>query len=90
MKHKEGDFLKRLQNKYFLISVYTVATVAISALIIYFIFNFSHIASLIGKLFSILSPIFVGFVIAYLINPVVSIFEKKVFVYHNSIIVFLL
>lgn len=76
--------MKRLQNKYFLISLYTVITIAISALIIYFIFNFNNIASLIGKLFSILSPIFVGFVIAYLINPVVNIFEKKVFLFKKS------
>ncbi len=76
--------MKRLQNKYFLISLYTVLTVAVSALIIYFIFNFELVSAFLGKLFSILSPILVGFIIAYLINPIVNLFEKKVFLFKNA------
>lgn len=76
--------MKRLQNKYFLTSLYAVTTVAICALIIYFIFNFKIISAFASKLFSILSPIFVGFVIAYLINPLVTLFEKKVFLFKKA------
>ena len=76
--------MKRLQNKYFLISLYATITVSVSALIIYFIFNFQLISSFFGKLFSILSPIFTGFIITYLISPVVNIFETKVFLFKKS------
>lgn len=76
--------MKKLQNKYLLISLYTLTTIAASALVIYFIFNFTLVSSSLGKLFGVLSPIFWGFVIAYLINPLVRFFEKKVFAFKKA------
>lgn len=64
--------------------MYAVTTVTVCALIIYFIFNFKIISAFVSNLLSILSPIFVGFVIAYLINPVVNLFEKKVFLFKKA------
>ena len=80
----EGDDLKRPLNKYLIISFFAVCTVAISSLIIYFIFNFKIIASFFGKLLSILAPIFIGFAIAYLISPIVDFFETKVFKFKKA------
>lgn len=76
--------MKKIQNKYFMISLYTILTVSISALIIYCIFNSGFIFGFLRKLASILSPIFVGFAIAYLMNPLVNIFEKKIFAFKKS------
>jgi len=76
--------LRRPLNKYLIISFFAVCTVAVSSLIIYFIFNFKVIAAFIGKLLSIMSPIFIGFAIAYLINPIVKLFENKVFTFKKA------
>lgn len=80
----EGDDLKRPLNKYLIISFFAICTVAVSSLIIYFIFNFKIIASFFGKLLSIMAPIFIGFAIAYLISPIVDFFEKKVFKFKKA------
>ena len=71
--------MKRQPNKYFFISIYTVLTITVSALIVYFIFNFAAISAAIGNFFTIINPIIIGFALAYLINPIVNFFEKKVF-----------
>lgn len=76
--------MKRQPNKYFYISIYTTLTITVSALIVFLIFNFSDIWGAIGKFFSIINPILIGFAIAYLINPVVNFFEKKVFAFKKS------
>ena len=76
--------MKRQPNKYFFISIYTTLTVTVCALIVYFIFNIGAISSAIGKFISIINPIIIGFVIAYLINPIVNFFEKKVFVFKKA------
>ncbi|MBE6650846.1 MAG: AI-2E family transporter [Ruminococcaceae bacterium] len=81
---EECDNLRRPLNKYLIISFFAVCTVAVSSLIIYFIFNFKVIAAFIGKLLSIMSPIFIGFAIAYLINPIVKLFENKVFTFKKA------
>lgn len=82
---KDGENVrKRLQNKYFIISLYTVLTVAVSAVIIYCIFNFPYIATLIAKFIAVINPIFIGFAIAYLVNPIVSFFENKVFTFKKA------
>ncbi|MBQ7897270.1 MAG: AI-2E family transporter [Clostridia bacterium] len=76
--------MKRQPTKYFYISIYTILTITFSALIVYLIFNFSNIWGAISKFISIINPILIGFAIAYLINPVVNFFEKKVFSFKKA------
>lgn len=76
--------MKRRPNKYFFISVYTVLTITVSALIVYLIFNFPAIWGVISKFFAIINPIVIGFAIAYLINPFVRFFETKVFSFKKA------
>ncbi len=76
--------MKRRPNKYFFISVYTILTITVSALVVYLIFNFSAIWGAISKFASIINPILIGFAIAYLINPVVRFFENKVFSFKKA------
>lgn len=76
--------MKKFQNNYLIISLYAVGVISVSALVIYFIFNFELISAFFGKLFMILSPVFTGFVITYLICPVVNFFEKKIFLFKKS------
>lgn len=76
--------MKKKPNKYFYISVYTVLTVTVSALIVYLIFNLPEIWAVISKFFKIINPIIIGFAIAYLINPIVRFFETKVFTFKKA------
>ncbi len=55
------------------------AVVAASSVLIYFIFFGSSAASGIGNLIGAIQPIFYGFIFAYLLSPIVSFFERKVF-----------
>ncbi len=76
--------MKRQPNKYFFMSIYTTITVTVCAFIVYFIFNIGAISLAIGKFISIINPIIIGFAIAYLINPIVNFFEKKVFLFKKA------
>ncbi len=52
---------------------------AITFLVLYFIVNLTNFSTFIDKMNAILSPIFIGLVIAYLMNPIFKFFENKVF-----------
>ena len=81
---KGCENLKRQPTKYFYISIYTLLTITVSALIVYFIFNFSAISQAIAKFVAIINPILIGFALAYLITPIVNFFENKVFVFKKE------
>jgi predicted PurR-regulated permease PerM len=67
-------------NKHYLGWGITAFIVIIASLIVFtMLSNMSSIASAIGGFISVISPIFYGFVIAYLLAPIVEVFEKKVF-----------
>lgn len=66
--------MKKIENKYLVASLYGIATLVVSAVLVHFI-----LSGFFSKLFTILGPVFVGFAIAYLINPIVVFLEKKVF-----------
>lgn len=58
----------------------TVFTVAVAIMIVYFImFHGFIIRYTISKITKILSPIIIGFVLAYILSPIVNFLEKKVF-----------
>lgn len=59
-------------SKYFTISVYTIITFLILCLIIKTVFFWSSTSAFISTLLSTLSPFFLGVLIAFLINPLVS------------------
>ncbi|MBR6917330.1 MAG: AI-2E family transporter [Clostridia bacterium] len=77
MKFKKSE-------KYASISVYAIITVLVSACIALVFFKFDVIKTLFSTLTSALAPITYGFVIAYLCNPLVRLFENKVFKFKNS------
>jgi len=41
--------------------------------------NWSYLASVLSKFLHVLSPIIYGFIIAYILSPIVKFFEKKIF-----------
>ena len=53
--------------------------VAIIFVLLYIIVNLTNITSVVDKINSILSPVFIGLILAYLLNPIFNLFENKIF-----------
>ncbi len=64
--------------KYNTIAVYTIVTAFIIIMLLTAVMNFPFIAAGLDKLNSILSPVWIGLVIAYLINPILEFSEKHI------------
>ena len=64
-------------SKYTTISVYTIITFSVCVLIYAVLFNFTMMGDFIRKMTKILAPIIWGVVIAYLVNPIMKWFERK-------------
>lgn len=73
MSNNKFEFNKR----YFTISIYTIAVVSICALIVKTIFSWEYTARMLRASFSALSPFLIGFLIAYMLNPIVNLLEEK-------------
>ncbi|MCL2087954.1 MAG: AI-2E family transporter [Oscillospiraceae bacterium] len=69
----------RWSKKYLSIAVTSFLVIAASILFALFIFNLGYFWSGAKRIGSILSPVFVGFAIAYLLSPAMIFFEDKVF-----------
>ncbi|MEF9983087.1 MAG: AI-2E family transporter [Oscillospiraceae bacterium] len=64
-------------RKYTTIAVYAFITTISAMLFIVMMLNFTKFKDTILNIFNILSPIIYGIAIAYVLNPVLSFFEKK-------------
>lgn len=69
--------------KYFTICIYALASIAVSTIFIYCILNWNKTKETFGQVINVLSPFFIGFFIAYVLNPVVNwldgLFSNKLF-----------
>ena len=77
MKFKKNE-------KYASIALYASISVIICAIIIMCIFRFDAVMQYIGRFFSAISPLVYGFVFAYLFNPIMNMYEKKVLKFKKS------
>ncbi len=66
-------------SRYFTISIYSIITVLIIAIIVRAVFFWESTSATLNALLSTLSPFFMGILIAFLINPLVSWMRKTVF-----------
>lgn len=66
-------------KKYFTVSVYALAVISISIVVYGIVNNFGKFQDGIGAVLRVLSPVFYGFVIAYLLNPVLKWMERWLF-----------
>ncbi len=64
-------------RKYTTIAVYTILVVIASLLCYHILHNFSSYQSALKRLVGVLLPVIYGFSIAFILNPVVRVFEKK-------------
>lgn len=63
-------------KKYNTIALYAVLVIAVNVLLVVAILKFSTIASFLGMLISVLSPVIWGLIIAFLMNQIMVNFEK--------------
>ena len=68
----------KFNSKYNTISGYVIGTFTICLLIVILIFKFSILQLYLNKLVKITAPLIWGFVIAYLLNPILRFIEKYV------------
>lgn len=66
-------------KKYYIISVYVIATSLIIAGLIKIIWRWSSTVNTINKIIGVLLPFLIGIFIAYLMNPLVKLLDKKLF-----------
>ena len=66
-------------KKYFTISIYAFGVIAASMLLLFWVLYPEKISGAIGKFFSIIAPLIIGFGIAFVLNPILNFFEKKLF-----------
>ena len=67
-------------HNYFVISIYALSVIILSALAIYLIWHFNIISGHISNFLRIASDFIIAFFIAYFINPIVKLIYKYVFV----------
>ncbi len=71
-------------ESYATIAFYAVAVIVASALMIYAVINMGTVWGAIEYVLSVLSPFIYGFIFAYLCNPILNFYEKKVFSFKRS------
>lgn len=77
--HKQPRLTKRTTSKLqqHLNRGMTAFLVVAASIVFYFAFlRFGHISGVLGKIFQILKPIIYGFVLAYLLNPLMKMVEN--------------
>lgn len=66
-------------KKYFTIALYALGVIAASILLVFILLEPSKMLGAINSFFKILSPVITGFVLAFILNPLLNFFEKTVF-----------
>lgn len=66
-------------NRYFTIAMYAFGVIAASIILFFILLSPDKVLGGISKLLSVLTPLIIGFVIAFILNPLLNLFEKKVF-----------
>lgn len=66
-------------RKYNTIAMYVIIVLAICVVLAIGILRINYLLGVVARIIEILMPIIVGIVIAYLLNPVMSFFERKCF-----------
>ena len=66
-------------KKYTTIAVYTAIVLILGVLCVFFFLKFDQIGNAISGLLKICAPIIYGAFIAYILNPLMKVYEEKVF-----------
>ena len=70
---------KLLENKVVQIGIMSFVVIAACILFTFILINVKEILSFIGSIISIMMPLVYGLVLAYIMHPIVNLFDKKIF-----------
>lgn len=68
-------------KKYTTIAFYACAVAAVTVLVIFLGINLKSAGAVLKGFFRLLNPLIIGFIIAYLFNPLMKVCEKKLFAF---------
>ena len=74
-----GNHKFESNKKYFTICIYSIAVILIGCLIFHFITQWNITKKILNDIWDTLFPFFMGFLIAYIMNPVVAFFQRNTF-----------
>lgn len=66
-------------NKYFTIALYAFGVIAAAIAFIFVLLYPNKLLGGISRILSILSPLIIGFILSFILNPLLKLFEKKAF-----------
>ncbi len=69
----------KFKNNYIAWGVTALCVIVASLLVFVMLNNYKEITTAVGNFFGAIQPIFIGFIIAYLMSPVVTFFETRTF-----------
>ena len=78
-KPEQGKSPSEKQGFFGLNSAFISAAGIAIFVVLYAVINISSISSVLSNIMSVLSPVIIGAGMAYLLNPVMNFFERKVF-----------
>ncbi|MCC8191994.1 MAG: AI-2E family transporter [Ruminococcus sp.] len=67
---------KYTNSRYNTIAIYVIVVIAIALLMVLCVFEFSTILNILGEAINVLKPVIWGFAIAFILNPVMKLFDK--------------
>lgn len=81
-RDKDKRNIFETNSKYFTICIYSLFVIFIGTVLIYCIMNWEETRQTVSNVIHVLSPFFIGFFIAYVLNPLVKrldrLFEKRI------------
>lgn len=69
----------QFNRHYFLIAVYIILIVAISAIVIRFTFDWHNMSGILKSIYNVTAPFIIGTFVAFILNPLVKWFKTSVF-----------
>ena len=69
------------EHKYFTLGVMILAVVAISLVMLAVVLNLKAVGAFFGAVIDVLTPLFIGIVLAYLMNPLMNFMDRRLYPY---------
>lgn len=79
MNHSDKGHRFEKNSKYLTISIYSLFVILAGSVIFRLIYHWARTVQAIQSLIDVLSPFLIGFLIAYMLEPIIRFFERNVF-----------
>ena len=75
------DLKLNFNKKYTTIAIYACLVIVFAMLCVYFVINDTAVSNISAKVNDFMTPILVGLLITYLVNPIYNFFDRRVFAF---------